>query len=475
MAGATHGGGSGADPGRAAGEERALPRGLGGGRAAVLLLVLALAVPIACGDAPADPTPDDPAPGTTDGAAGQEPDEREGVPEYWVGPPGGRWHEPRTNTALEDLTEEQRERIADLEALGYLDGVHEAGDARGLTRSVPELVQPGLNLLTSAHAATALLLDERGEPLHTWRFPFRKAWPDYPGRHKHLSFWRRTHLFDDGRLLAIYEGLGILEVDVDSNLLWKSAVRAHHDMEPMPDGTVWVLTREAHVVPRVHPNRPILEDAISLLGSGGEELDRISILEALEGTPFREHWDGGLGANGDLFHTNSLEVLDGRLAHLGPEFAEGNFLVSMLLLDLIGIVDAQSRKFVWAMTGDFNKQHDPHVLDDGSILLFDNNPAGEASRIVELDPRTGEERWTYEGNPVEPFYSQTCGLAQRLPNGNTLVTESDYGRAFEVTRDGRIVWEFVNPFRAGDEEQFIATMMEMRRLPEDFAPAWLDR
>ena len=34
--------------------------------------------------------------------------------------------------------------------------------------------------------------------------------------------------------------------------------------------------------------------------------------------------------------------------------------------------------------------------------------------------------------------------AQRLPNGNTLITESDAGRVFEVTEGGDIVWEFVN-------------------------------
>jgi hypothetical protein len=37
------------------------------------------------------------------------------------------------------------------------------------------------------------------------------------------------------------------------------------------------------------------------------------------------------------------------------------------------------------------------------------------------------------------------GGAQRLPNGNTLITESDKGRAFEVTREGEIVWDFYNP------------------------------
>jgi len=37
------------------------------------------------------------------------------------------------------------------------------------------------------------------------------------------------------------------------------------------------------------------------------------------------------------------------------------------------------------------------------------------------------------------------GNAQRLLNGNTLITESS-GRFFEVTREGATVWEYINPF-----------------------------
>jgi hypothetical protein len=39
--------------------------------------------------------------------------------------------------------------------------------------------------------------------------------------------------------------------------------------------------------------------------------------------------------------------------------------------------------------------------------------------------------------------------AQRLPNGNTLINEASFGRFFEVTRDGEIVWEYVNLFFGG--------------------------
>jgi hypothetical protein len=90
-----------------------------------------------------------------------------------------------------------------------------------------------------------------------------------------------------------------------------------------------------------------------------------------------------------------------------------------------------------------------------------------------LDLGTGQEHWRYEGRESEPFFSSACGLAQRLPGGNTLITESDYGRAFEVTPEGEMVWEYYSPFSAGENDEFIATMMEMWRLPADMNLDWL--
>jgi hypothetical protein len=60
-----------------------------------------------------------------------------------------------------------------------------------------------------------------------------------------------------------------------------------------------------------------------------------------------------------------------------------------------------------------------------------------------------------------------------LPNGNTLITESDGGRLFEVTADGQIVWEFVNPVRGGEKAGLIAILtwaarIDPRALDDDF-------
>jgi hypothetical protein len=86
---------------------------------------------------------------------------------------------------------------------------------------------------------------------------------------------------------------------------------------------------------------------------------------------------------------------------------------------------------------------------------------------------TGQIRWEYRGTADRPFFTKCCGSAHRLPNGNTLITESDNGRAFEVTDDKQLVWEFHSPHLAGDQGQFVATLFDVVRLEPGFPIDWL--
>jgi hypothetical protein len=56
--------------------------------------------------------------------------------------------------------------------------------------------------------------------------------------------------------------------------------------------------------------------------------------------------------------------------------------------------------------------------------------------------------WTYQEAILPNFYSPRNSNAQRLPNGNTLINESSFGRFFEVSPEGEVVWEYVNPYFA---------------------------
>jgi hypothetical protein len=79
-----------------------------------------------------------------------------------------------------------------------------------------------------------------------------------------------------------------------------------------------------------------------------------------------------------------------------------------------------------------------------------------------VDPQKDEIVWTYSDDPPDHFFSYNRGSSQRLPNGNTLITESDRGRVFEVTPEGTVVWEFFNPETNLDKDLRAAIYRMMR-------------
>ena len=116
----------------------------------------------------------------------------------------------------------------------------------------------------------------------------------------------------------------------------------------------------------------------------------------------------------------------------------------------LALLDPETEKIVWAMRGPWFAQHDPDMLANGNIMIFDNHGhfgQGGFSRVIEVDPTTGAVKWSYTGDKKNPLISPVRSAQQRLSNGNTLITESDGGRILEITREGEIVWEFLNPAR----------------------------
>ncbi len=390
-------------------------------------------------------------------------------------PATGRWNRSRSRPVGGELTEEQKEEMSRLESIGYLTGSVPVGERSGVTVHDDARAASGLNLVVSGHRPWAALVDMDGKVVHEWQLDFRTAWPD-----REVSpditgdeYWRRVLLLDDGGIVAIYEGLGIVRLDRDSKLIWAREGGYHHDLERTPDGGFCVLDREARLVPRISKRHPVLEDFVAYLDANGNIIRRFSLLEAFEQSSFASMLIG-MDWGGDIFHTNTIELLDGRLAGKSPAFRDGNLLISVLMLDTIAVVDSDAETVVWALTGMWRQQHQPTILPNGRMLLFDNKAGTEVSEVMELDPFSQAVAWSYRGTPERPFYSETCGSNQRLPNGNTLITESDNGRAFEVTQKGTVVWEYINPNHAGPDGEYIATLFEVVRLPSEKRPDWME-
>lgn len=394
--------------------------------------------------------------------------------------PPGRWRPARDETDGQQQEEQTQRELERLRTIGYLAGSEPAPDQSGITIYKRGRTHDGLNLYVSGHFPGAILMDMNGNVVHEWRYEFARAWPDYPTDRladDTSRYWMRAHVFENGDLLAIFGGLGLIKIDRNSNLVWKYFGGCHHDLEVVEDGTIYVLTREERIFPSFNPGHAIRDDAITVLGPDGQELRRISLFSAMQRSPYANVLNApGIKLAtrfGDVFHTNTLEILKGRIADRIPAFRRGNALVSLRTLNLVGVVDLESEQFVWALAGMWHAQHHPTMLGNGHMLVFDNRGAAGSSRVIEIDPVTQGIVWTYEGTEEEPFYSEKSGSNQRLPNGNTLITESNAGRVIEVTPEGEIVWEFVNPARAGENDELIATVFEMVRLPREFPIDWI--
>ncbi len=347
---------------------------------------------------------------------------------------------------------------------------------------------PGFTLYTSGDGTYAKLIAMDGRVAHEWSRPFSDVWNDTSAvkrpQRDELIFFHKARLLPNGDLLALYEaagdtpwGYGLVKLAPDSSVVWAYLEQAHHDVDVAPDGRILTLTHSISnerldAFPELE--RPRVEDFLVVLSPDGKETKRISLTEALLASRFRAllftvpHF-----ALADPLHANAVELIDparaGKLPVQGPD----QVLLSFREPGAVAVLDLASEELVWAARGQWIAQHDPSLLEDGNILLFDNlgnHQSGNASQVLEIDPRTLGVAWRYTGTPESPLASIIRSSAQRLPNGNTLITESDGGRLFEVTRDGRKVWEFLNPVRAGDGDSHIPVVQWGQRID----PATLD-
>jgi hypothetical protein len=396
-------------------------------------------------------------------------------------PDFGRWRLARIEPSTEK--EEAYHRIL---TLGYLKGYNPASKKGGVTKYNKDLAFDGLNFSISAHAPEATLMSMDGKILHTWRYlTASDIWPDAPKREAERSYWRRAHLYKNGDIVALYANCGLIKIDLNSNIIWSynSPMKPHHDIEVTDDGTIYVLTRQRKIIPWIHKEHTVREDFITILSHEGSIIRHISLLKLLANSKYKRLLDDRINSpqlfdlsKGDILHTNTLEVFDGELAHKSHIFKKGNAIVSFLTIDTIAIVDIDSEEIIWALgSGLWRRQHQPTLLGNGNILIFDNFDSEDSSKVMEFEPFTQEIVWEYRGDSKNQFFSAFIGSNQRFPNGNTLITETDNGRAFEVTKEKKIVWEFTNPHRAGEQNELIASLVEVIRVDPTYFSFLNDR
>jgi len=338
-----------------------------------------------------------------------------------------------------------------LEALGYVDWGEEPAEdaARGVVFWDRERAHSGYNLVTIPILRRAELLDMAGEVVRDWT-----------GADVESLEWERAVLARNRDLLVmVKEGSRgnrrrvLLRLAWDGALRWRRELPVHHYVVERSDGSLAVLTRRQRWLPQLASQTRLMDNGVAVLSPDGELLEERSLYDMLASRPdlfaFLPIESGPDGPHPDFLHANFLHWMRRpTLARRDSLYAPSNVLITLRNQDTIAIFDFEKGAFVWAWgQGELLRPHDATVLANGNILVFDNRMGEGASRIIELDPIAREIVWEYPRGAASEFYSRTRGTAQRFPNGNTLVGESNRGRAFEVTPETDVVWEYRTPYR----------------------------
>ena len=304
----------------------------------------------------------------------------------------------------------------------------------------------------------AVLVDMNGRIAHRWRLEGGTS---------------RARLLENGHLLVLKGGGR--EYDWEGNLVWDCPMpRAHHDIFRKPDGnTLLILTEDTPEEIRMRAKDPrrreyLHSDIIVEVTPENEVVWECHLCDLLDidrcnPIPASQDWWAGPNNNTvtDWTHTNTVQALpENKWYDAGDErFRPGNVLISLRQLDVLLIIDRDTKQITWEYTGDYkgglSGQHDSHMIErgipgEGNIIVFDNGASpykdlahAGCSYVLEIDPVTEQVVWAYDD--WQWFHSNFTCSVQRLRNGNTLITEAWHGRIFEVTPEKETVWEYVVP------------------------------
>lgn len=287
------------------------------------------------------------------------------------------------------------------------------------------------------------------------------------------------------------------QIEVKGESVWSS--RQHHDWQraDFPAGyyspnftpssgpvKTLLLTHINHIHPSLASNTVEADRLIEISAEGeivwewntSDHFDEFRFDDE-EKAAIRTLVENNNSSGYDWMHLNSA-------TYIGPNhwydegderFDPDNIILSSRHTSITTIINHDGN-VVWQLGPDFSRspeeraigqmigQHHAHFIPEGlpgagNILIFDNggssgygspSPIAQSglgvyaratSRVIEINPVTLKREWTYSGSN---FFSTNISSAQRLPNGNTLITEGAPGRIFEVTSAGEIVWEYMN-------------------------------
>lgn len=273
-------------------------------------------------------------------------------------------------------------------------------------------------------------------------------------------------------------------------------------MDPLVENGRMIILSHKYLTQPAISDKMLVDDSIIEISSDGEITWEWICSEHFEEMNFSEAAKNIMALNpgikihegtpyGDWMHMNSMSWLGpNRWFDAGDtRFHPENIIWSGRQVNIVAITDRHTGSIVWQIGPEYDTtpelrklgwiigQHHAHMIPrglpgEGNILVFDNggsagfgapnpnSPTGynnlvrDYSRVLEFDPTTLEIVWQY--TPAEAgfrmpfdaarFYSFFLSSAQRLPNGNTLITEGAAGRIIEITPEHELVWEHISPY-----------------------------
>ena len=338
------------------------------------------------------------------------------------------------------------------------------------------------------------LIDMNGNDVHIWNYSGFPSEMIDPG----LNNGKRGHIFAQ-KEPEMFANQTLLELDWDGKVVWEWGSKApggkawqNHDLARLPNGNTLVNSKLTHVVPGLSDepinDQPIYEVTpdgdIVWQWNSGEHLDELGFSKAAQKLMLSKTRRPG----SFLMGVNNMQPLGPNKWHkAGNEvFHPDNIIIDAREGNFVAIIEKKTGKVVWRLGPDFPAaydfskatfsgeiprpvdmicgQHDAHMIPEGlpgagNILIFDNNGSAgfppfylgshPGSRILEINPITKNIVWQYDASYSNKtywaFYSSFISSSRRLPNGNTLICEGMHGRLFQVTPEGEIVWEYLNP------------------------------
>lgn len=168
------------------------------------------------------------------------------------------------------------------------------------------------------------------------------------------------------------------------------------------------------------------------------------------------------GKNRELFHMNAMQFLPSNNSEKNNSaFKKGNILLCFnnftdSIRSFMAIIDPVNFKILWHyVQKDGRGLHTPVMLPNGHILVYVNPTHGvPVSSIDEINPLTNEVIWRYNENFPNIEKCNLMGSCQRLPNGNTLISNI-LGYVYEVTPDKIVVWQWSAEYATINGPKFI--------------------